>query len=252
ILLYNLARASEEMGDPEQAITHYKTYLARIPQNAEDRGEVETRVRVMEKTVQAARLARITIQGVPVGAKVLIDEQPAEDPIDGAYRVEPGAHRVQVVTPDHVWAHEVTLAAGQPITLTYEAAPAPPPPPPPPSGPSTQALVGYITGGVGAASLIIGGVFWGQAQSAVDDYDAAKAAILRGGDRAALDALAVKKQNAQDDAESSATAAYVFWGIGGAALAAGSALVVLDLLGMPVLDMAVVPTAGGIGVAGTF
>ena len=59
ILLYNLARASEEMGEPDKAIEHYRFYLKRLGPKAEDRGEVERRIRVMEKTVSAARRARV-------------------------------------------------------------------------------------------------------------------------------------------------------------------------------------------------
>lgn len=47
-LLFNMARAAEEMGDAHTAIDHYRLYLDRVP-DAEDRPEVERRIRVMEK-----------------------------------------------------------------------------------------------------------------------------------------------------------------------------------------------------------
>jgi tetratricopeptide (TPR) repeat protein len=46
VLLYNIARANEELGRLEPAIYHYELYLKRLP-DAEDRADVERRVRVM-------------------------------------------------------------------------------------------------------------------------------------------------------------------------------------------------------------
>lgn len=45
-LLYNIARANEELGRLEPAIYHYELYLKRLP-GADDRADVERRIRVM-------------------------------------------------------------------------------------------------------------------------------------------------------------------------------------------------------------
>lgn len=47
ILLYNIARCHEEMGNAQEAVTGFRLYLARAPQAA-DRADVERRIRVME------------------------------------------------------------------------------------------------------------------------------------------------------------------------------------------------------------
>lgn len=57
VLLYNLARACEESGDAEKAIDYFRLYLEREPQ-ADDRPDVERRIRVMEAIVTRERAAR--------------------------------------------------------------------------------------------------------------------------------------------------------------------------------------------------
>ena len=51
VLRFNLARAAEELGWADRAVVHYRAYLEASPR-AEDREEVERRVRVMEKVVE--------------------------------------------------------------------------------------------------------------------------------------------------------------------------------------------------------
>lgn len=54
ILIYNLARAHEEMGHAGLAIEHYQLYLDRSP-DASDRADVERRVRVMSAIIEQGR-----------------------------------------------------------------------------------------------------------------------------------------------------------------------------------------------------
>lgn len=53
ILIYNLARAHEELGNAEQAIKYFETYLVRAPE-APDRPDVERRIRVMKAILEKA------------------------------------------------------------------------------------------------------------------------------------------------------------------------------------------------------
>lgn len=46
ILLYNMARANEELGRPAQAVERYEAYLEAAPQT-EDRADIEQRIRIM-------------------------------------------------------------------------------------------------------------------------------------------------------------------------------------------------------------
>jgi tetratricopeptide (TPR) repeat protein len=57
VLLYNLARACEESGDAEKAVDYFRLYLERDPQ-ADDRADVERRIRVMEAIVARERAAK--------------------------------------------------------------------------------------------------------------------------------------------------------------------------------------------------
>ena len=56
VLIYNLARAHEEMGHAALAIEHYELYLARLP-DASDRADVERRIRVMRAILEREQAA---------------------------------------------------------------------------------------------------------------------------------------------------------------------------------------------------
>jgi tetratricopeptide (TPR) repeat protein len=56
VLLYNIARCAEEMGDVERARTNFEWYLARLP-NAADRTDVQRRIRVMQAVADRNRAA---------------------------------------------------------------------------------------------------------------------------------------------------------------------------------------------------
>ncbi len=55
ILLYNLARAAEELGRAKAAVGHYKAYITRFPE-APDRTEVERRIRTLEAVLKATQV----------------------------------------------------------------------------------------------------------------------------------------------------------------------------------------------------
>ena len=56
VLLYNIARCHEEMGDVAQARSNFETYLKRVP-DAADRADVERRIRVMQAVADRSRPA---------------------------------------------------------------------------------------------------------------------------------------------------------------------------------------------------
>ncbi len=56
VLIYNLARAHEEMGHGARAIEHYELYLDRQP-DAADRADVERRIRVMRAILDREQAA---------------------------------------------------------------------------------------------------------------------------------------------------------------------------------------------------
>lgn len=54
VLLYNIARCHEEMGDVAKARTNFELYLKRVP-DAPDRADVERRIRVMQAVADRNR-----------------------------------------------------------------------------------------------------------------------------------------------------------------------------------------------------
>lgn len=248
ILLYNLARAAEETPDPERAVEHYQNYLNAVGPDAEDRDEVERRIRVMEKTLIAARRAKVRIVGMPQGAEIKVDGAVATLE-DGLVRPDSGSRTIVVRaagTPP--WSRTILLRNGQYVELQYGEAEAKVPE----RGISTRALAGYITAGSGAALLIAGGVFHVKANASADEYadhqDTIRTLDI---DDPRLFELNAAVDGARDDYESSRTAAYLLYGVGGAALATGATLLVLEWLDGPTTT-ALVPTPGGIGLTGTF
>lgn len=73
VLLYNIARCHEEMGDVEQARTNFRLYLKRVP-DAPDRADVERRIRVMEAVAARARPAP------PPPVRTTVTPKPADPP----------------------------------------------------------------------------------------------------------------------------------------------------------------------------
>lgn len=253
ILLYNMARAAEEMGDPQAAIGHYQSYLKRLGPQAEDRSEVERRIRVMEKTIAAARRARIRIAGLPPSAQITVDGQPA-DVEDGMVRAEPGDRVLRVVpTGGKPWTRKLGLSTGEYVELVYGEVDKPPPPPPP-TGMSPTAIAGWSSVGAGALFTVLGAVFYAEASGAHEDWQQAVDLIEVTSDPQTRTLLVADKADAAEQFDSSKTATYVLWGLGGAALAAGGALLYLEYVheGGAETEAAVVPLPGGVGLIGRF
>ncbi|MCB9550320.1 MAG: hypothetical protein H6705_00100 [Myxococcales bacterium] len=241
------------MGDPEAAIEHYRAYIDRMGPEAEDRDEVERRIRVMEKTITAARRAKVRIVGLPPKAKILVDGGRASLE-DGLVRADPGTRTIEVRPQDGApWSRTLVLRQGQYIEIPYGEIEALPPEP----GMSTRALAGWITLGGGAVFTVIGGVFYSQATAAADDRDAHQRAIRAAegsGDVSRLTALGAAAESAADDYESNRTGTYVFFGLGAAALITGATLLTLDALddGATPTTATLVPLPGGVGLGGRF
>lgn len=252
ILLYNMARAAEEMGDPEKAIVHYESYLKRIGPEAEDRDEVQRRIRVMEKTIAAARRARIRIAGLPPNARITVDGQPIELE-DGLVRAEPGK-RVLVIAPvdGKPWTKKLGLSTGEYVELVFGEVEAPPPP----EGMSGLAIAGWSTLGAGAVLAVLGGVFYAEGLAAADDRDAAIDLLRVTSDSETQRVLVGDKDEATDRYDSAGTASAVFFGLGAAALLGGGAMLALEYglfdSSEPSTGASVVPLPGGVGFFGRF
>ena len=178
--------------------------------------------------LRKSEVATIDVRSTLPEARVLIDGQSMGAPSEGPFRVEPGSHDVRVVAQGrepHV--QHVIVPAGQ----TVEVAPVLAPfgtgnrvpqtvTTPPPSGRGSSSLDtwGYVTGGIGLALLGTGIAMGVLADQAADDAN-----NLSPGqhDRAEHDALI-------SDSDTYATVADVGLIVGGAAVATGITLIVVD------------------------
>ncbi len=251
ILLYNLARAAEELGDANTAVGHYRAYLARFPE-AEDEEEVERRIRTLEKIIEEARRGFLALDGLPEGAVVQIDGAALDAEPDGRWKLKPGEHKVEVTSEgESPWVVTAAIRDADTTRLTHPAAvKAPPPPPDEGGGISGMAIAGWTSVGIGAVGLGLGTVFYFQALGAADDYDTARREVaVTSGD--ARDEAIADQDAAEDTFNSSGTLTYVFWGVGVAAAATGAVLLVLDGDDEGA-SASLVPAPGGLGLVGTF
>jgi tetratricopeptide (TPR) repeat protein len=185
-LLYNIARCHEVMAQLELAIENYRRYL----QHAEDperRETVRQRIEVLRQ--------RLERQPAP----------PASQPAPPASQPAP--------------------AASQPASATIQPAPQPSPQPAPPPAPGQRPgawrrTAGWVTLGLGGASLVTGLVFGGLASAEASDY---RDAVDRGRTYTEL-------QQIQDRGERYETVQLAALILGGVLVAGGAGLVIWDLL----------------------
>lgn len=252
ILLYNLARAAEEMGQAKAAVGHYKAYIARFPE-AEDKAEVERRIRTLEAVLTAAMNGFLSIGGLPDGAEVQIDGERVPPGPDGRWKLKPGEYEVVVdATGTERWSAKAAIRDADTTRLDYVGATAGPDPT---GGPGGMVIGGWTAIGVGVLALGAGTFFYAQTFSDADEFDQAsgdlaKAYAVSGReDDPLVEDAAARKEQARDDHSSNGTLAYVMWGVGVAAAATGATLLVLDDGDQ---QAAIVPTLGGLGVVGRF
>jgi len=261
ILLYNLARAAEELGDATTAVGHYKAYLARYPQ-AEDRAEVERRIRVLEAVRKTAATGSLALAAVPEGAQIYIDgiEAPAIGP-DGLRALSPGPHVVRIVPVDGPATEtSVDAHAGATVTVAYD----PEASPEGEAGPARPLRMwAWISTGVGVAVSGVGTYFYLDSFSAADDYKkyGNQVDALDPGSRSYrvdLERLDAKSQAAHDRMDADLLLGRVLLGVGGVAIAGGVTMLVLDLtrseaaVSEAAPSATLVPIPGGVGLVGQF
>lgn len=241
ILLYNLARAAEENGEADQAVAHYRAYLDRFA-DAEDRPEVERRIRILDAVLRNARRGSIALVEVPPGARVLINDKPAgETDEDGNWRRDPGTYALKVESEQGSYTTEIEVKAGEVTTVTWATAE---------EGGGELAIAGWSTAGTGALIVATGFLFWAEAHDAADTWNDSVDRIA-GGDTTPT-ALARKRQ-AEEDVATNGDRALVLWTVGGLALATGAGMLIYEAATeqpAPTASLVVLPQ--GIGVSGRF
>ncbi|HVY25055.1 MAG TPA: PEGA domain-containing protein [Polyangiaceae bacterium] len=167
-LLFNVARAYENLGNASAALRYYRDYL-RQADRPSDGAEVRERVRRLEQQLSQRGVQQLTVLSQPESATVVLDGKPVGiTPWTG--ETYPGKHRLaltleryvgqeQVIEVDAYAAHDVSLV------LLAEPKPLPPAPLPAPRAPrqSGVSLASLVTLGTGVA--LLGGALLAEAAS---------------------------------------------------------------------------------------
>ncbi|MCA9645215.1 MAG: PEGA domain-containing protein [Polyangiaceae bacterium] len=221
ILLYNIAQAYERLGDTSNALRAYRDFLREGPSD-DDRAVIETRIRNLEKRLQARGLQQLSVFAQPVGAAVFVDGTAVgNSPWTG--ELPPGRHRIRVeqkgyasyerellLGPDRAQDMDVTLQAEN------EATPAPPSPQTADAGAAPTISVWTWTAlGVTTAALATSLVFELSRQGAESDAENADTQLAY--------------QDAYSSMESRQTTSRVFLGLGAVAAVTSGVLLYLDL-----------------------
>ena len=227
--LFTLAQCEAKRGRIATAIARYHDYLALVP------------AMMMSKRtahLKRERIARAEVAALgPLVPELTIALRPKAPPGSVVKRdgvvlsaamlgvplpIDPGQHVVSVKVPGGPWTEtRLSMAQGEKRSLVVEGKPPAPPPPasaPPGTGTSGQRVAAYVTAGVGAASLVVGGVMGG--------LTLAKRATIHA--NCGVDGVKTKCRNQQgadagNSAQTTALVSTIGFGVGLAAL--GTALV---------------------------
>lgn len=261
--LLNLARCHELQGKTATAWREYTEASLK----ADQAGQAERAAGARELASKlAARLPRLTIKVVngPPGLVIQRDGAAvAAGELETAMPLDPGTHTITATAPGFEPFSATVQISPEPEnkTVTVEMRPAggsvvvPPPKDPtvPPAtkptedskpGPGTLTIAGSVVGGVGVVGVAIGAVFGVFTMSGLDDAESDPA-------------LCPNKQctpagrEAIDDAETNGIISTIGFAVGGAAIATGVVLIVLDLTGAVAPRRGALPfRVGGAGDAG--
>jgi tetratricopeptide (TPR) repeat protein len=187
ILLFNIAQAHRQSGNPERALFFYRRYLEGDP-NATNRADVEKRMAELDEMVkrQTEVKSRPPTSVSPPGAG-----QPAPAVASGASEAPPvgtGTAGSAPAATTSVMVSPAQTGGGDPGR--------------------TLKIAGITTAAVGAASVVVGVVFSARVGSRSDDVTGAP----------------VFDPDAESSAKTAATLQWVFYGVGAAAIGTGALL----------------------------
>jgi serine/threonine-protein kinase len=211
-------------------------------------------------------LLRVSAEVTAAKQQIIVDNRRTENKEWGTpIPVDPGAHRVRSMAEDgNVWESEVNVPAGGTMSLDIpllrpRGAPAPTPEaghgtPAPEQAPKqdpgkTQRTVGLVVGAVGVVGIGLGTFFGLRAKSKQDESNAAGDPSLCNAD----DKCGPAGLDLRQSALGSATAATVFFILGGVAIAGGAVLyVTAPKASKTTAGIVVAPTLGGASVRASF
>lgn len=161
---FNIALCEEKLGKLVAALGDYQLAAAdaRAEKAEQVAEEVEARLESLEERIPkltvtrgaGAEAASVVLDGVSVGDRVIGTAMPTD----------PGPHTVEATAPGmKAFRRSVRLDEQQSevVELTLEPATALTRATPPPVSPRPAPIAGYVIGGIGVASLVASGVFFG-------------------------------------------------------------------------------------------
>jgi len=190
-LLLGLARAQLGLGNLVEAQENYNRIIREgVAPGAPKSWAKALADATKEVQVLAPRIPWVTINVTgPSGPQVVLDSTPVPAASLGVRRaVNPGDHTIKAFADGYLpSSRSISLVEGQTLSVTLDLEPAPAPPTPPPpadmtplapmpettksSGAGTRKTLMFVSYGVGAAGLIVGGVFGGLAMSKKSHLD---------------------------------------------------------------------------------
>jgi len=236
-LSFNIARAYEKIGDDASSLQWFRDFRRRAP-DAKNGAEVDKNIHGLELTLAKKGVQQVTVLSRPLGATVIIDEQPlGVTPFTG--QLAPGVHKVVLslrgyaeseqkleLPADQAQLLEVPLVpAGQGAAAPPAgAAPSPPTGPQGPSAPTapTPHAAGPKFGiwpwvGLGAGAAVLGGSLGFELARRSAEKDAKQ------------DETQTGYKEKLDRAQNRELAARVLAGVGGALVVTGGVLLVIQL-----------------------
>jgi hypothetical protein len=178
---FNIALCEEKLGRLVAALGDYE--LAAADARESNAQQVAEEVEARRDALQA-RIPKVVVERGPgaENATIMLDGVALGDSMVGSpMPTDPGPHQVDATAPGFKpFKQSLRLQETQTetVTVTLEAEPAAAGPGPGPHGApqsssSTLRTVGFVTTGVGAASLIASGIFFYLRGQTIDDLDAA-------------------------------------------------------------------------------
>lgn len=122
VLLFNIAKAYDRLGDFPNAIRHFRDYLDLTPGiSDEDRAGVEATIKELEDK-RVAALPELTVRTVPEGAKVFLDEPDKQVAVTPwKTRMEPGQHKVYLKLDGYLGEERpFTMPKDEPMVIDFE------------------------------------------------------------------------------------------------------------------------------------
>lgn len=173
VLVFNMARAFEELKDYDSAIEYYRRYLEMAPES-DDAPSVADALRALQllrkNAAEAAKVA-LTVTSEPDGALIFVDGHEAGT-APMKLELPAGTHYIAAESDGHSRASgEVALVAGEPATHNVVLVPIAAAPAPTADGGRTAAWVLIGVGGALLAGAAVTGAMAAGKDSELDDLD---------------------------------------------------------------------------------